>query len=126
MINLAWDNNAYYQPRLLRALPARCARVLGVGCGAARFAERAGQVDAVDRSADVIEAAKRSVPPNVTCILGDIAEMTLPAQALRLGGDLIGISHHRVKLPRDLPVEAMTVLASNARRHGAATGPVAL
>ena len=47
MINLAWDHNSYYQPRLLRALPARCERVLDVGCGkgefAIRLAERAGR-----------------------------------------------------------------------------------
>jgi ubiquinone/menaquinone biosynthesis C-methylase UbiE len=50
VINLAWDRTSYYQPRLLRALPAQCERVLDVGCGkgefAIRLAERAGRVDA--------------------------------------------------------------------------------
>lgn len=145
MINLAWDHNSYYQPRLLRALPARCERVLDVGCGkgefAIRLAERAGRVDAVDRSAEMIEAARRVVPANVTCLHGDVAELTLPAgaydaitsisalhhlslpmvlprlaQALRPGGILIGVSHHRLDLPRDLPLEAVTVLANVSRR----------
>jgi len=85
VINLAWDHNSYYQPRLLRALPDRCERVLDVGCGkgefAIRLAERAGRVDAVDRSATMIETARRVVPANVTCLQGDVAAMTLPAGA---------------------------------------------
>jgi ubiquinone/menaquinone biosynthesis C-methylase UbiE len=145
VINLAWDHNSYYQPRLLRALPAQCERVLDVGCGkgefAIRLAERAGRVDAVDRSAEMIETARRVVPANVTCLHGDVAEMTLApgaydaitcisalhhlplptvlprlAQALRPGGILIGVSHHRLELPRDLPLEAVTVLANISRR----------
>jgi SAM-dependent methyltransferase len=145
VINLAWDHNSYYQPRLLRALPAQCERVLDVGCGkgefAIRLAERAGRVDAVDRSAAMIEAARRAVPASVTCLQGDVAEMTLPAgaydaitsisalhhlslptvlprlaQALRPGGILIGVSHHRLELPRDLPFEAVRVLADISRR----------
>jgi ubiquinone/menaquinone biosynthesis C-methylase UbiE len=145
VINLAWDHNSYYQPRLLRALPARCERVLDVGCGkgefAIRLAERAGRVDAVDRSAEMIETARRVVPGNVSCLQGDVAEMTLPldaydaitsisalhhvslpvvlprlAQALRPGGILIVISHHRLEFPRDLPFEAVTVLANLSRR----------
>jgi SAM-dependent methyltransferase len=145
VINLAWDHNSYYQPRLLRALPARCERVLDVGCGKGEFAialaERAGRVDAVDRSAAMIEAARRAVPANVSCLQGDVAEMTLPAgaydaitsisalhhlslptvlprlaQALRPGGILIGVSHHRLEVPRDLPFEAVRVLANISRR----------
>jgi 2-polyprenyl-3-methyl-5-hydroxy-6-metoxy-1,4-benzoquinol methylase len=128
VINLAWDHNSYYQARLLRALPARCERVLDVGCGkgefAIRLAERAGRVDAVDRSAEMIEAARRVVPANVTCLPGDVAEMTLPAgaydvitsisalhhlslptvlprlaQALRPGGILVAIALHRLDVP---------------------------
>jgi 2-polyprenyl-3-methyl-5-hydroxy-6-metoxy-1,4-benzoquinol methylase len=145
VINLAWDHNSYYQPRLLRALPARCERVLDVGCGAGdfaiRLAERAGRVDAVDRSAAMIEAARRAVPANVTCLQGDVAEMTLPAgaydaitsisalhhmslptvlprlgQALRPGGILVAITLHRLDIPRDLPLEAVSMLANISRR----------
>jgi ubiquinone/menaquinone biosynthesis C-methylase UbiE len=147
VINPSWDNNSYYQPRLLRALPDRCERVLDVGCGtgkfAARLAERVDRVDAVDRSAEMIEAARAGVPANVSCLLGDVAEMTLPAgaydaitsisalhqmslpavlprlaQALRPGGVLVAIALHRAEFPRDLPFEAVTALASNARRGG--------
>ena len=145
VINPAWDNNTYYQPRLLRALPARCERVLDVGCGkgafAIRLAERAGRVDAVDRSAAMIEAARRVVPAAVTCLQGDVAEMPLAAgaydaitsisalhqmslptvlprlaAALRPGGVLIAIALYRADRPRDLPFEAVMAVASNARR----------
>ena len=144
MINLAWDHNSYYQPRLL-ALPARCERVLDVGCGAGdfaiRLAERAGRVDAVDRSAEMIEAARRAVPANVTALQGDVAEMTLPVgaydaitsisalhhmslptvlprlgQALGPGGLLVAIALHRLDIPRDLPLEAVSMLANISRR----------
>jgi SAM-dependent methyltransferase len=85
VINLAWDHNSYYHERLLRALPARCGRVLDVGCGAggfaARLADRADRVDALDRSPVMIAEARRIVPANVTCLLGDAATADLPGRA---------------------------------------------
>ncbi|HEY1822188.1 MAG TPA: class I SAM-dependent methyltransferase [Trebonia sp.] len=145
MINLAWDHNSYYQERLLRALPARCGRGLDVGCGAgefaARLAERADRVDALDRSPIMIAEARRAVPANVTCLLGDAATASLPANAydaatsisalhhmdlpvvlprlaasLRPGGLLIAVALHRLEIPRGLPAEAVSVVANNARR----------
>ena len=145
MINLAWDHNSYYHERLLRALPARCGRVLDVGCGAGEFAsrlaERADQVDALDRSPVMIAEAERAVPANVTCLRGDAATADLPVDAydaitsisalhhmdlpvvlprlgaaLRPGGLLIAVSHHRLEIPRGLPAEAVSVICNNARR----------
>jgi SAM-dependent methyltransferase len=145
VINLAWDHNSYYHERLLRALPARCGRVLDVGCGAGEFAsrlaERADQVDALDRSPVMIAEARQKVPANVTCLLGDAATADLPiaaydavtsisalhhmdlpvvlprlAAALRPGGLLIAVSLHRLEIPRGLPAEAVSVLGNNARR----------
>ena len=145
---LAWDNNTYYQPRLLKMLPRRCSRVLDVGCGkgafAARLAQHADQVDALDYSADMIAAAERTVPRNVTCVLGDICEasevslpadgydaitgisalhhMSLPdvlpklAAALRPGGVLVAIAHHRVEYPRDLLPHMLSALTVYGRR----------
>ncbi|WP_158887872.1 class I SAM-dependent methyltransferase [Amycolatopsis anabasis] len=141
----AWDNNTYYQPRLLRALPKPCARVLDVGCGkgvfAARLARRAGEVDALDSSAEMIAAAKRNVPGNVTCLLGDVGEVSLPddsydaitsisalhhmslphvlpklAAALRPGGVLVAIAHYRMEYPRDLPAQILSLLTIYGRR----------
>jgi SAM-dependent methyltransferase len=145
VINVAWDHNSYYHERLLRALPPRCGRVLDVGCGAGRFAarlaERADRVDALDASPAMIAAARRIVPANVTCLLGDAATADLPvgaydavtsisalhhmdlpavlprlAAALRPGGLLIAVALHRLEIPRGLPAEAASVVGSNARR----------
>jgi 2-polyprenyl-3-methyl-5-hydroxy-6-metoxy-1,4-benzoquinol methylase len=79
---LDWDHNAYYQRLILRHLPQSCNRVLDVGCGAGAFAvelaKRAEHVDALDRSAAMIEEARRVAPPNVTCILADLLQVPLP------------------------------------------------
>ncbi|HWF30776.1 MAG TPA: methyltransferase domain-containing protein, partial [Mycobacterium sp.] len=53
-------------------LPPRCHRVLDVGCGAGSFATRLArrveQVDAVDRSAAMIEVARQRTPDNVIAL----------------------------------------------------------
>jgi SAM-dependent methyltransferase len=140
---LAWDHNAYYQRILLRQLPPRYGRVLDVGCGAgafaARLAERAGHVDAVDKSAAMIEAARRRAPANVTCSRADVMELALPAEhydaivsitalhhvpladalrrlapALRPGGVLAAVVLPRVDLPREAPTEIVAAAANRA------------
>jgi SAM-dependent methyltransferase len=64
---LRWDHNAHYHRWLLRQLPAGPGRVLDAGCGtgvlAARLAERAGRVDAVDLSPAMIARARALHPP---------------------------------------------------------------
>jgi SAM-dependent methyltransferase len=115
--------------------------VLDVGCGAgafaARLAERAEHVDAVDKAAAMIEAARRRAPANVTCILADVLEMPLPADhydaiasvtalhhvplaealrhlapALRPGGVLAAVVLPRVDLPREAPTEIVAAAAN--------------
>jgi ubiquinone/menaquinone biosynthesis C-methylase UbiE len=80
---LDWDHNAYYHRLLLRQLPQRCHCVLDVGCGtgsfAAKLAQLSEQVDAVDRSAAMIEDAKRRTPDNVNCVLADVLVDALPS-----------------------------------------------
>jgi SAM-dependent methyltransferase len=79
---LDWDHNAYYHRLLLGQLPPRCHRVLDVGCGAGSFATRLArrveQVDAVDRSAAMIEVARQRTPDNVNCICADALTDPLP------------------------------------------------
>lgn len=132
--SLEWDHNSYYQRLLLRRLPRSCGRVLDVGCGAGAFASRladhAQHVDAIDRSAVMIEQARRRVPGNVRLIEADVLTEPLPecwydaivsitavhhmalaevlprlAAALRPGGVLAVVALPRTDLPRDLPVE---------------------
>ncbi|MGY4100602.1 class I SAM-dependent methyltransferase [Nocardia sp. R16R-3T] len=134
MSKLNWSHNAYYQRFLMRQLPTPCARVLDVGCGAGGFAEeiarRVEQVDAIDRSAVMIDVAKQAVPENVRCILGDVLEQPLPdgtydaivsistlhhmpldevlpvlARAVRPGGVIAAVALPRSDLLRELPVE---------------------
>lgn len=134
MAVLDWDHNAYYHRLLLRQMPQRCRCVLDAGCGAgafaARLAQRSERVDALDRSAEMIEEAKRRTPGNVNCILADVLAGSLPgndydaifsisalhhmplqdalpvlAAALRPGGVLAAVALPRLDLPRELPVE---------------------
>ncbi|MFI5782214.1 class I SAM-dependent methyltransferase [Nocardia sp. NPDC051570] len=131
---LGWDHNAYYRRTLLRRLPPSPRRVLDVGCGAGGFAvelaRRAQRVDAIDRSPEMIETARRIAPSNVTCTLADVLDIELPqreydaivsvtalhhmpldralpalARALRPGGVLAAVALPRPDLPRELPVE---------------------
>jgi SAM-dependent methyltransferase len=137
---LDWDHNAYYHRLLLRQVPQRCRRVLDVGCGAggfaAQLAKRSQQVDAIDRSPEMIEEANRRTPDNVNCVLADVLAEPLPgndydaifsisalhhmplqdslpvlAAALRPGGVLAAIALPRPDLVWELPVEIVAAAA---------------
>jgi ubiquinone/menaquinone biosynthesis C-methylase UbiE len=145
-MTLDWDHNAYYQRVVERRLPTRCERILDVGCGAGAFATRlagrADRVDAVDKSAAMIEAARRRVPANVACVHADVMKLPLPAEhydaivsitalhhlplgdalrhlapALRPGGVLAAVALPRADLPREAPVELVAAAAN--RGYGA-------
>lgn len=137
---LDWDHNAYYHRVLLRQAPRNCRRALDVGCGAGMFAARLAaqveQVDAVDRSAEMMEEAKRRTPANVRCVHADVLTDPLPAAdydavfsvsalhhmplqdalpvlaaALRPGGILAAVALPRRDLARELPVELAAAAA---------------
>src|SRR3954447_22300715 len=77
-----WSHNSWYHPLLLRSVPAGAQRVLDVGCGAGalarRLAESVPHVDGVDLSPEMIEAALREAPPNVTFRVGDVLTLDPP------------------------------------------------
>ncbi|MFJ6655970.1 class I SAM-dependent methyltransferase [Streptomyces sp. NPDC091377] len=60
---MPFDHNDHYHPLLLREVPAGGGRALDVGCGTGRFAaalaRRGLDVDAVDRDAETVAAARR-------------------------------------------------------------------
>jgi SAM-dependent methyltransferase len=71
-----WNHNVHYQPVILGAVPAPCARALEVGCGdgllARRLAERCAEVTAIDRDTRMIARAReRTAPGRVTFIEAD-------------------------------------------------------
>ncbi|MCM3884580.1 class I SAM-dependent methyltransferase [Frankia sp. R82] len=112
---LDWSHNAYYQRLLLRHLPRSCRRVLDVGCGsgafAARLAPRVDHVDAVDRSARMIEQATRHTPGNVTCVLADVLVDPLPGRDYDAIVSITALHH--------MPLEnALEVLAAALRPGG--------
>ncbi|WP_205718270.1 bifunctional 2-polyprenyl-6-hydroxyphenol methylase/3-demethylubiquinol 3-O-methyltransferase UbiG [Actinomadura sp. WMMA1423] len=120
---LDWDHNAYYHRLLLRHLPQPCRRVLDVGCGAgafaARLARRSEQVDALDRSAEMIEAARRRVPENVNCVLADVLADSLPGKDYDAIFSICAL--HHLPLHEALPVFAGRPAARRGlRRHRSA------
>ena len=61
-----WNHNVHYQPVILNAVPDGCGAALEVGCGdgllARRLAERAVEVTAIDRDAEMIALARKRAP----------------------------------------------------------------
>jgi ubiquinone/menaquinone biosynthesis C-methylase UbiE len=61
-----WNHNVHYQPVILNAVPDGCGAALEVGCGdgllAGRLAQRAGEVTAIDRDAEMIALARERAP----------------------------------------------------------------
>ncbi|BBZ76491.1 SAM-dependent methyltransferase [Mycolicibacterium anyangense] len=105
-MTLDWDHNAFYHRRVLDELPVRCERVLDLGCGAgvlaAKLAGRADRVDALDRSPVMIEAARRVVGENVTCVLADIDDYGLAEDTYDAVVSVAALHHLRAAqvLPR--------------------------
>jgi SAM-dependent methyltransferase len=91
-----FDHNDRYHWLLLRQVPAGCRTALDVGCGTGRFARRLARrgirVDAIDRSAEVIEAA-RAAGGGVRYLLADVTNVELPAGRYDYVSCLASIHH---------------------------------
>ncbi len=117
-----WDHNSWYHRLLLRQVPAGAQRVLDVGCGAGtlarRLAETVPHVDGIDRSAEMIDAARSSAPPHVTFSVGDALTFDPPPGSY--DAVLSSAVLHHLPLPEALPRMAGWL------RPGGVLGAVAL
>lgn len=80
------------EARLIDAMAPRAARILDAGCGTGRvgavLAEAGHQVVGVDLDPDLIAAA-RTDHPGPTWLVGDLAELDLPAAGIPAGFDAV-------------------------------------
>ncbi|MDQ2751139.1 MAG: class I SAM-dependent methyltransferase [Actinomycetota bacterium] len=112
--------------------------MLDVGCGAGSFASRLAvrsrHVDAIDQAPHMVALARARVPANVDVRVEDVTTGLLPsarydavtsisvlhhlelmqvlpllAETLRPGGLLVAVALPKIDLPRDLPIEALSV-----------------
>ena len=93
-----WDHNIAYHRLLLAAVPAGAQRALDVGCGDGTFARklavRMAQVDAIDKSPDMIrEASNLSGENNINFVAGEFLSADLPARSYDYVSFLAS-SHH--------------------------------
>lgn len=138
-----WDHNSWYHRLLLRQVPAEAQRVLDVGCGAGTLARRLAatvpHVEGIDRSAEMIGAARSAAPSHVSLRVADALTVDLPAASydavlsvavlhhlpldealprmagwLRPGGVLAALALPAGDLPRDLPVELAAAIGHHS------------
>jgi SAM-dependent methyltransferase len=108
---MPFNHNDHYHRLLLRQIPRDCARALDVGCGTGRFARLlAGMgidVDAIDKSGDVIAEARALTPRGAGARSprfqqADVTRLHLPGQHYGFICCLASIHH--------MPFETVTTL----------------
>ncbi|RSN07670.1 class I SAM-dependent methyltransferase [Nonomuraea sp. WAC 01424] len=79
---MPFDHNDHYHRAMVRLVPSGARTALDVGCGTGRFARRLAargiEVDAVDPSPEVIEAAGSPPVDGVRFVCADATRMDLP------------------------------------------------
>jgi ubiquinone/menaquinone biosynthesis C-methylase UbiE len=101
----AWNHNAQYHGYLTSRLPARCRRILEIGCGTGGFsrllAGRAERVLAIDVSPQMIRLARERsrLHPNIDFVPRDVMTYRLPDNGFDCVASLTTLHH--------LPTEAV-------------------
>ena len=95
---MRWDHNIAYHGTLLSALPHGAERALDVGCGDGTFARmvagRVRQVDAIDKSPQMIAtAAQLGRPANVNFEVADFLTADLPENSYDYIS-MLAVAHH--------------------------------
>jgi ubiquinone/menaquinone biosynthesis C-methylase UbiE len=93
-----WNHNNHYHDWLVRWLPPRMERALEVGCGhgffAARLAQAADHIDAIDADGRVLAEARRLHPSRrITFREGDFLSMELPSDAYDVVTSIAAVHH---------------------------------
>ncbi len=104
-----------YDDWILRQLPARCGRVLEIGCGTGqltrRLAARAEQVTAIDLSPKMIERARAAGGDNIDYRVADAVAWPFPDREMDCAVSLATLHH--------LPFETtLTAMARSLRPGG--------
>jgi SAM-dependent methyltransferase len=84
-LRFRWNASAHYHAWLLSQVPSEARTALDVGCGDGRFtrrlADRGLEVDAIDRDAAMLGAARGGPPSRIHWIHGDVLDPTMPLRA---------------------------------------------
>ncbi|MCA2226913.1 class I SAM-dependent methyltransferase [Nonomuraea sp. NEAU-L178] len=110
---MSFNHNDHYHPLLLKQIPEGAGTALDVGCGSGLFARRLAArglvVDAIDSSAEAVEAA-RSIPGPVRYERADIAVAELPRGKYDFVSCLASIHH--------VPFETVSLLRESLAPGG--------
>ncbi|MBO2449385.1 class I SAM-dependent methyltransferase [Actinomadura barringtoniae] len=94
-----WNHNTHYHGLVLASVPRGCGEALDVGCGdgflARKLAARAVHVTGIDKSADMVEEARRQSEgvPNVDFVEADLLSYDLKPESYDFVCSVASIHH---------------------------------